>query len=596
MHIAFGNNLKLGTIAGTDQPLVLPASARERHLYVCGGTGVGKSKFIESCVRQDIVNWRDTKSGLLLLDPHGLVYQNTMAWLAKHELKRPVIPIDLRRDDWIISYNLLRRRKETDPAVVVANFVRALAHVWGEGGTDQTPLFARWAGVILLTLYQNGYTIADVMHLLSRHDIRRAMSARVTDDTARQAWGFADRYPKEFENQVTSTLNRFNRLLGPQVMKATLGQPDVSLDLQTALDDGAIILVNLSTEGGQIDEEDADTFATLFLTDLWSAAKARGKQEGEKTRPFYVYIDECQNFITPTIAKNLDQARGFGLHLTLANQYPSQFLNAGPNGKAMYDSILANAGTKIVFRTTHPEDMEPLAKWLFMGTLDADEVKLRLMSTKVMGFREEIRESQTIGRSVSDATGTGRGGGRFGGKSFGQGKSGAQTFDPNELFPEPYVSVEGWNSAMTDSSGESASWSENEMHAETTSESITRSSVLVPVMGQEVSSVQYRTIDEQLFRAMQRLFDQEDRHFAIRFHGGPKAPLFVTTPTVALATTRVERVERYRHGLLNALPFALPMPEAMKRVNAREQKLLTELVDLPFDDEPATAKRRVKTP
>jgi hypothetical protein len=77
------------------------------------------------------------------------------------------------------------------------------------------------------------------------------MSARVTDDTARQAWQFAERHPKDFENQITSTLNRFQRLLGPQVMKATFGQPDVSLDLLTALNEGAIILVNLSTEGGR---------------------------------------------------------------------------------------------------------------------------------------------------------------------------------------------------------------------------------------------------------------------------------------------------------------------------------------------------------
>ena len=236
-----GNPLNLGTIAGGTRPLILPASARERHLYVCGGTGVGKSKFIENCVRQDIVHWSDSHSGLMLLDPHGLVYQNVMAWLAKQRLKCPVIPIDLRRDDWVISYNMLRKRKEADPAVIVSSFVRALAHVWGEGGTDQTPLFARWAGVILLTLYENGYTIADVMHLLSRYDIRRAMSAKVTDDTARQAWAFAERHPKDFENQITSTLNRFNRLLGPQVMKATFGQPDVSLDLLTALNDGALI-------------------------------------------------------------------------------------------------------------------------------------------------------------------------------------------------------------------------------------------------------------------------------------------------------------------------------------------------------------------
>jgi hypothetical protein len=121
------NPLELGTILGGKKSLILPASARERHMYVCGGTGVGKSKLLEHCIRQDILNWRDSQSGLLLLDPHGLVYHNTMAWLARHGLKRPVIPIDLRRNDWIISYNLLRQRKNTAPSVVVENFVEALS-------------------------------------------------------------------------------------------------------------------------------------------------------------------------------------------------------------------------------------------------------------------------------------------------------------------------------------------------------------------------------------------------------------------------------------------------------------------------------------
>ena len=171
---------------------------------------------------------------------------------------------------------MLRKRNDIDPAVVVADFVQAMAHVWGESGTDQTPLFARWAGVILLTLYQTGRTIADVMDLLTRDDVRRALSARITDETAKQAWAFAERHPKDFQQQITSTVNRVSRLLGPQILKATFGQADMSLDLQAALDQGQIILVNLSTEGGRISQENADTFATLLLTDLWSAAKCRG--------------------------------------------------------------------------------------------------------------------------------------------------------------------------------------------------------------------------------------------------------------------------------------------------------------------------------
>jgi hypothetical protein len=586
-----GNPLQLGDIIGSKRPVILPPSARERHLYVCGGTGVGKSKFLEHCIRQDILNWTDSHAGLILLDPHGLVYSNIMAWLAKHGLKRPVIPIDLRRDDWIISYNVLRRR-ETDNSVIVSNFVDALAHVWGEAGTDRTPLFARLAAVCLHTLYENQCTVSDIMYLLTRPDIRRAMAAKVTDPTARQAWAFADRNPKEFETQLTSSLNRFYRLVGSRVMKATLGQPDKSLDLLAALDKGHIILCNLSTEGGQITREEADTYATLLLADLWAVASTRPKREREKTKPFYVYVDECQKFITPTIAENLDEARGFGLHLTLANQFPRKLKQAGPQGEAMYDSIIANAGNKVVFRLEHPDDAKMLAEWLFMNTFDTDEIKLRLLSTKVMDYREEMRESHTDGTTHTTGKTSGRGGGSFHGVSSGDGRSGSQSFDPDDM-TEPLSSVEGWNNYVADSSGSSENWQEGESETHGRTKSVTRASVLIPQMGQEVSSIQYRSIDEQIFRATQKLFDQQDRHFAVRFHGGPKAPLFVKTPTVAPATTRKERIEAYRHSLLRNLPFAMPMAEASKRIDGREQKLIADLVNV-SNDEPKTARGRIR--
>ena len=62
--------------------------------------------------------------------------------------------------------------------------------------------------------------------------------------------------------------------------------------LKAALEQGHIILVSLATEGGTVSPEDADTFATLMLADLWTAAKERGKREGVK--PFYLVCGERQ--------------------------------------------------------------------------------------------------------------------------------------------------------------------------------------------------------------------------------------------------------------------------------------------------------------
>jgi hypothetical protein len=143
-----GNDLLIAHAPNGDK-LTLSAKDRSMHMYVVGATGVGKSKFLEHIVRQDIRNWRRSKCGLLLLDPHGAVYDGVMQWLTRHRYiySRPIIPIDLldlRRDDWVVAYNLLRERKAA-ASVITANMVDALAYVWGAGSTDATPLFARTA-------------------------------------------------------------------------------------------------------------------------------------------------------------------------------------------------------------------------------------------------------------------------------------------------------------------------------------------------------------------------------------------------------------------------------------------------------------------
>jgi hypothetical protein len=97
-----------------EKVLQLTPNQRSRHLYVVGSTGSGKSKFLEYLIRQDIVNWRRSECGVLLLDPHGAIYDGLMQWLTSrgYIYNRPIIPIDLRRDDWIVAYNLLREREQ----------------------------------------------------------------------------------------------------------------------------------------------------------------------------------------------------------------------------------------------------------------------------------------------------------------------------------------------------------------------------------------------------------------------------------------------------------------------------------------------------
>jgi hypothetical protein len=105
-------------------------------------------------------------------------------WLARYSdiYDRPIIPIDLRRDDWVVAYNLLRERRAA-ASVITANMVDALAYVWGAGSTDATPLFARTATMLFRALYEHKLTLSDALYILEQanQDFRTSLAHAIED-------------------------------------------------------------------------------------------------------------------------------------------------------------------------------------------------------------------------------------------------------------------------------------------------------------------------------------------------------------------------------------------------------------------------------
>jgi predicted outer membrane repeat protein len=574
-----GNSVNLGVIDGKGVPLEMTPEQRATHLYVCGSTGTGKSKMLEHLLRQDIAQWHENECGLLLLDPHGSLYDSLMNWIAWNEdvLKSvPIVPIDLRQKDWTIAYNVLRPRTQADAAVVVENFVQAMAYVWGVDGTATTPLFARNGKNIVWTLYENKLTLLESEYLIDRMNkqMRTEMSAGVSKRSVAQDWMYANSLsPKDFDAQISSTVNRFHTFLHNERLRLMFGQNSTSLDLGKAIEKGSIILVNLSTEGARVSEEDAALFATLLLSDLWTAAKERGKGTSEKeVKPFYVYMDEFQNFVTPTIAKNLDQARGFGLHLILANQFPRQILHTGANGAQVYDSVMANARSKVVFSTQGRENLEPLAFDLFIGVMDPDEIKHELYSTKVLDYVEETRTVRSTSESWSQATG------QFTGNTATESSGGA-------VYDDEKQDARMWNESGADSTGTS--------HMDVHGGGSSKSEVpfLKPIMGKELSSLQFRPLEEQIFRGMAALHDQAQRHCVARLVEN-KRPFTLVTPTIEATLADKKMVKSFLTRKYRKLPFALKNIDAHKAIADREKQLATGMIQ--NIAEPTAIKRKVE--
>lgn len=556
-----GNSLNLGMVDGLGKPLEMTPQMRSMHLYICGATGTGKTKTLEYFARQDIAQWEQSHCGALIIDPHGSFYDSLINWIAWNEpdLKGvPIIPIDMRQSDWTIGYNVLRPRTLSDPSVIISNFVQAMAYVWGADGTQGTPLFARIAKEVLWPIYEKKMTLNEVKYLIDSVNKRTRieMTTGLTKDSVAQGWNCSHTLsPKDFNTLFSSTVNRFYSFLDADKLRLMFGKSGESLDLSKALADGQIIIVNLSTKGGLVSEEDVSLFATLLLSDLWAAAKARDKgvEEGD-IKPFYVYLDEFQNFITPTIAKNLDQARGFGLHLTLANQFPRQILHAGANGPQVYDSVMANARSKLVFSLDMEENLEPLAKSLFMGCFNPDKIKLELYSRKVMDYVEEERTTYTESEGWSEGTGN------FAGTTDTESAGGA--------IQDGVTQDESlWNKSGAISGGTS------EMNIRSGTRGTSKSTILKPIMGEERSSVQFDPLTDQVYRAMAALHDQNQRCGVARLIGS-KAPVNVQTPLIEKPLTPKEMAADFLIRTYQKLPFALQSGEVQKQITEREQKLV----------------------
>lgn len=228
----------------------------------------------------------------------------------------------------------------------------------------------------------------------------------------------------------------------------------------------------------------------------------------------------------------------------------------------------------------HDENLRAMAQWLFTGVMNPDEVKLQLYSRKVMDYQEEMRD--IYGESTSSGTGFGS----QHGHASGSGAGGTSVFPYGGFGFTPSSRSQSWSQFSFGS--RSDNYSSSEGHAET------RSSVpmLVPVFGEELSHVQFRSLEEQLFRAMAVLFDQQERQCVGRLVG-MKAPVSLYTPDVPRKPGGEKRAKAFLEKCYKKLLFALPRREAQKRISDRAESFAETLFNGTMD-EPFTAKRRVR--
>lgn len=376
----------------------MPDKLRSQHLHVLGATGTGKSRFLLSLILQDIKN----RTGLCLIDPHGELVGHVVDWLAKNEhiaKRRKIRVLDLKDQSQAFGFNPLKASSEDHISATVDQAANALASVMGGTDLAQAPLLRMTLNAVCTALSYAGLTLNEAPYLLSPNypEERRAITASITNPTYAQVWenyNFqADKQPKLYLEQFQPAERRFIPFIANQFVRSILGQNENVLDLRRSMDEGEILLVDLSRTGGLVPSESTQIIGRLLVNSL--VAKAYERPPG-KSRAFNLYIDEVQNFLSGDVPEILSQCRKFGLHLTIANQYLQQLREAG---ELIYHGVMGTARNKVCFALDNPEDAEIMSRRIFSGHYDFEKAKTSMNKPVVVGHEIVELKTRTAARS-----------------------------------------------------------------------------------------------------------------------------------------------------------------------------------------------------
>lgn len=331
---------------------------RLSHIYVIGKTGVGKSTLLETLARQDL----DATRGFALLDPHGDLVERIAQDAGEGQDR--VVYLNAPDGACPYGYNPLRRVRDDRIPLAVSGFLETLKKLWPDAWG------VRMEHVLRNTLYalleQDDARLPDILRLYRDEKYRKSVAANLRNETVRQFWRheFENYHFRQRADAVAPIQNKIGALLADPTLYRILVEPEIDVRIRSLMDEGRVLLVNLSK--GQLGEDSAHLLGGLLVSTLGLAAFTRADDPSETRRPFFLYLDEFQNFTTLMLANMMSELRKFGIGLVLAHQYLHQL---EPDVR---HAVLGNAATLISFRVGS-EDAPLLAKE-FQPAFDVEDL------------------------------------------------------------------------------------------------------------------------------------------------------------------------------------------------------------------------------
>lgn len=350
---------------GVKKPIRLSLKDRQRHLYVVGQTGTGKSVFLENLALQDMMKG----GGFAFVDPHGDTVEMLLSMVPKERTEDVIYfsPADM---DYPMGLNLFEYDKPDQKDFLIQEALNMLYKLYdpqhqGIMGPRYEHIFRNAALAIMAD--PNGGTFVDLPKLFVDPQFLKQKLQHVTDVNVLDFWQkeFPASQRSNESGEVTSWfVSKFGAFRSNEMMRNIIGQTKSALNLREIMDNKKILLVNLSK--GRTGDLNSKLLGMIFVMKFQAAAMSRADVPEDQRKDFALYVDEFQNFSTDSFATIMSEARKFHLNLIVANQFTTQLTDE------IRDAVFGNIGTIIGFRIGQ-NDVEALSRY-FQPVFSGDDL------------------------------------------------------------------------------------------------------------------------------------------------------------------------------------------------------------------------------
>jgi predicted DNA-binding transcriptional regulator AlpA len=336
--LAFGHPLVLGVNqhAGKTVRVSMSSEQRVRHMHLIGASGSGKSTLLLNMIVQDIENG----DGVAVLDPHGDLIDQVIGRIPEQRIK-DVVLLDPSDEAYPVGFNILSAHSDLERNLLASDLVSVFKRLSTSFGDQMTTVLGN--AILAFLESTDGGTLSDVRRFLVEPAFRERFLATVQDSEVVYYW--QKEFPLLTGKPQGPILTRLDTFLRPKVIRYMISQKENRIDFAEIMNGRKILLAKLAQ--GLIGEENSYLLGTLVVSKLNQIATSRQSMVASARAPFYLYIDEFHNFITPSLAAILSGARKYNLGLILAHQELHQLSNRDSD---VASAVIANPYARICFR------------------------------------------------------------------------------------------------------------------------------------------------------------------------------------------------------------------------------------------------------